>query len=336
MREGGDGEEEQEEKEAGPPFAKLTGMKEIRPEKSPGPVSSTEAAAAAQSGEAPRWGKGTEFPEDGKFLEGPHTRASEFRRLLRIGADFIRGFRGLHFVGPCVTVFGSARFKEDHRYYALAREMGRRLGRAGFTVLTGGGPGIMEAANRGARDVKAPSIGCNIILPQEQKPNPYLDRWLEFRYFFVRKVMLVKYSYAFVVLPGGFGTMDEIFECATLIQTGKIQNFPLILMGTDFWQPLHEFVCHRMTAEKTILPADCDRILFTDSVDQAMERILTAATREFGLVWQAAPPRSPRWFLGEAGVQKPGPGPSPLAPLPTPPFPPHRERGEEKASGRPT
>jgi uncharacterized protein (TIGR00730 family) len=282
-------------------------MEEIRPEKSPGAVPATEVAAAAQSGEPPRWGKGTEFAEDGKFLEGPHSRLGELRRLLRICADFIRGFRGLHFVGPCVTVFGSARFEEDHRYYALAREVGRRLGRAGFTVLTGGGPGIMEAANRGARDVKAPSIGCNIVLPTEQKPNPFLDRWLEFRYFFVRKVMLVKYSYAFVVLPGGFGTMDEIFECATLIQTGKIKNFPLILMGTDYWQPLHDFLCHRMVPEKTILPADCDRIIFTDSVDEAMERILSAATHEFGLVWQAAPPGSPRWYLGEGQLQKADP-----------------------------
>jgi len=295
----------------GPPFAKLTAMEQIRPEKSPGPAPDTEKAAAAQSGEEPRWGKGTERAEDGKFLEGPHTRASELRRLLRICADFIRGFRGLHFVGPCVTVFGSARFPEDHRYYAMAREMGRRLGRAGFTVLTGGGPGIMEAANRGARDVKAPSIGCNIILPTEQKPNPYLDRWIEFRYFFVRKVMLVKYSYAFVAMPGGFGTMDEIFECATLIQTGKIKNFPLILMGTEFWQPLRDFLCHGMVQEKTILPVDCDRILFTDSVDEAMERILGAATREFGLVWQAAPGRSPRWYLGEQGLQKADPAPTP-------------------------
>ena len=221
--------------------------------------------------------------------------------MIRVGADFLRGIRGLHFVGPCVTVFGSARFKEDHRYYAMAREVGKRLGRAGFTVMTGGGPGIMEAANRGARDVAAPSIGCNIILPQEQKPNPYVDRWIEFRYFFVRKVMLVKYSYAFVVLPGGFGTMDEIFECATLIQTGKIRDFPLILMGTDYWQPLQEFICHRMVGEGTILPADCERLLFTDSVDEAMERILSAATREFGLVWKARP----RWYFGESGVQKP-------------------------------
>ncbi len=275
-------------------------MDEIRPEKSPGPPPAEEKQAAAEAGQAPRWGKGTEQAEDGHFLEGPKSRSSELRRLLRIGMDFIRGFRGLHFVGPCVTVFGSARFQQEHRYYEMAREMGRRLGRAGFTTLTGGGPGIMEAANRGARDVKARSIGCNIILPKEQKPNPYLDRWVEFRYFFVRKVMLVKYSYAFVVFPGGFGTMDEIFECATLIQTGKIRNFPLILMGTDYWKPLQEFICHGMVGEATILPADCDRLLFTDSLDEAMERILTAATKEFGLVWQP----SAKWYFGESEMAK--------------------------------
>jgi uncharacterized protein (TIGR00730 family) len=274
-------------------------MDETRPEKNPGTTPAIEKAAAADAGEAPRWGKGTEFAEDGHFLEGPQTRASEARRLLRIGADFVRGIRGLHFVGPCVTVFGSARFKEDHRYYGMAREMGQRLARAGFTVMTGGGPGVMEAANRGAHEVKGRSIGCNIVLPQEQKPNPYVDRWIEFRYFFVRKVMLVKYSYAFVVLPGGFGTMDEIFECATLIQTGKIKNFPLILMGTDYWRPLHEFICRGMVGEGTILPADCDRLLFTDSPDEAMERILSAATHEFGLVWEP----SPRWYLGESGMK---------------------------------
>ncbi len=278
-------------------------MDEIRPEKSPGPAPLEEKQAAAEAGQAPRWGKGTEQAEDGRFLEGPHPRAYELRRLLRICADFIRGFRGLHFVGPCVTVFGSARFQQDHRYYEMAREMGRRLGRAGFTVLTGGGPGIMEAANRGARDVAARSIGCNIILPKEQKPNPFLDRWVEFRYFFVRKVMLVKYSYAFVVFPGGFGTMDEIFECATLIQTGKIRNFPLILMGTDYWKPLQEFICHGMVGEATILPTDCDRLFFTDSLDEAMERILTAATKEFGLVWQP----SAKWYFGESKMPKPEP-----------------------------
>jgi uncharacterized protein (TIGR00730 family) len=199
----------------------------------------------------------------------------------------------------------------------MAREIGQRLGRAGFTVMTGGGPGIMEAANRGARDVGARSIGCNIVLPKEQKPNPYLDRWLEFRYFFVRKVMLVKYSYAFVVLPGGFGTMDEVFECATLIQTGKIRDFPLVLMGTEYWQPLHDFICGRMVGEGTILPADCDRLVFTDSPDVAMARILSAATGQFGLVWEPVP----RWYFGESAMQKASPtaSRSPGSPGPTAP-----------------
>jgi uncharacterized protein (TIGR00730 family) len=273
-------------------------MEEMRPDTKPKEAPVVEKEAAGQSGEPPRWGKGTENPEDGRFLAGPQSRSSELGRLFRIGADFVRGFRALHFVGPCVTVFGSARFTEEHRYYGLARDIGQRLGRAGFTVLTGGGPGIMEAANRGARDVGAPSLGLNIQLPHEQRPNPYVDRWVEFRYFFVRKVMLVKYSYAFVVLPGGFGTMDEIFECATLIQTGKIQNFPLVLMGNSYWEPLKHLL-HGMVQEKTILPADCDRILFTDSVDEAMKRIMSAATQEFGLVWEPAP----RWYLGESGLQ---------------------------------
>lgn len=272
-------------------------MKEITPEDRTDQPPRVEEAAAAQVGEEPRWGKGVESPEEGEFLQGPRPRFEELARLFRIGRDFLRGLRALHFVGPCVTVFGSARFPEDHRYYGLAREMGRRLGKAGFTVMTGGGPGIMEAANRGAKDVGARSVGCNIILPREQEPNSYLDLWVEFRYFFIRKMMLVKYSYAFVVLPGGFGTLDEVFECATLIQTGKIRDFPLVVLGTDYWQPLKDFICHRMVSERTILPADCERILFTDSVDEAMGHILKAATREPGLVWR------PRWYLGEPGAQ---------------------------------
>jgi uncharacterized protein (TIGR00730 family) len=281
-------------------------MEEVRPEPDPGSVHPAERQAAAESGEPPRWGKGTEEPEEGQFLAGPQPRLAELARLWRIGMDFIRGFRTLHFAGPCVTVFGSARFREDHRYYALGREVGRRLGLAGFTVMTGGGPGIMEAANRGAREAGARSIGCNIILPQEQQPNPYLDLWVEFRYFFVRKVMLVKYSYAFVVLPGGFGTMDEIFECATLIQTGKIQGFPLILMGKDYWAPLLDFLCGTMVREKTILPADCQRILVTDSPDEAVDMILGVAG-EFGLVWQ---PKQ-RWYLGETAPAPQAGGPPP-------------------------
>jgi uncharacterized protein (TIGR00730 family) len=263
-----------------------------------GGVPPVEVESARQSGEPPRWGKGTESPEEGHFLAGPQPRFAELRRLLRIGADFLRGVRALHFVGPCVTVFGSARFREGHPYYELGREMGRRLGRAGFTVMTGGGPGIMEAANRGAREAGACSVGCNIILPQEQKPNPYLDLWVEFHYFFVRKMMLVKYSYAFVVLPGGFGTMDEIFECATLIQTGKIRNFPLVLLGTRFWQPLVDLFNQSMVPEGTISPADTRHLLITDSPDEAMSRVLSACS-ELGLVWE--PARKSRWFLGEKG-----------------------------------
>jgi uncharacterized protein (TIGR00730 family) len=260
-----------------------------------GGVPPVETEVARESGEPPRWGKGTLSVEEGVFLRGPQARSSELARLLRIGSDFVRGFRALHFVGPCVTVFGSARFGEAHRYYALGREMGRRLGRTGFTVMTGGGPGIMEAANRGARDVGARSVGCNIVLPEEQRHNDYLDLWLEFHYFFVRKVMLVKYSYAFVVLPGGFGTMDEIFETATLIQTGKIRDFPLVLMGTAFWLPLLDLFRQSMVPEGTISPVDVDRLLITDSPDEAMGHILRACG-EFGLVWQ---PR-PRWYLGES------------------------------------
>ncbi len=163
-------------------------------------------------------------PQERFFLEGPRSRGSEFWSVLTIARELVRGFRALHFVGPCVSVFGSARFREDHPYYALARSVGQMLARMGFTVMTGGGPGIMEAANRGAKDEGGISVGCNIVLPQEQKINAYLDRWVTFRYFFVRKVMLVKYSYAFVVMPGGIGTMDELFEAVTLIQTRKIES----------------------------------------------------------------------------------------------------------------
>jgi len=181
-------------------------------------------------------------PEEIRFLEGPQTRSFELARAVRIFLEFMRGFRALHYVGPCVTVFGSARFKADHPYYDMARDLGARLARVGFTVLTGGGPGLMEAANRGAREAGGRSIGCNIELPTEQRPNPYLDRWITFRHFYVRKVMLVKYSYAFVALPGGFGTLDEMFEVATLVQTGKVKEFPIVLLGQEYWRPLTDFV----------------------------------------------------------------------------------------------
>jgi hypothetical protein len=209
----------------------------------------------------------------------------------------MRGFRALHFVGPCVTVFGSARFKADHPYYDLGREMGARLARAGFTVMTGGGPGIMEAANRGAREAGGRSIGCNIELPQEQQPNAYLDRWITFRHFYVRKVMLVKYSYAFIAMPGGFGTLDEMFEIATLVQTGKVREFPIVLMGRDFWSPLTAFVRNRLLVEGTIDPGDEQRLRLTDSPAEAVEWVTSVAMRRFGLTY--GPRLRRRWYLGE-------------------------------------
>ncbi|HEY8154222.1 MAG TPA: TIGR00730 family Rossman fold protein [Myxococcota bacterium] len=233
-----------------------------------------------------------------RLLAGPASRLAELRRALRIFAELLRGFRALHFAGPCVTVFGSARFPEGHPHYELAREMGRRIGRMGFTVMTGGGPGIMEAANRGARDVGACSIGCNIALPLEQVPNPYLDRFIEFEHFFVRKLMLVKYSYAFLALPGGFGTLDEVFEVATLIQTRKIEGFPCVLMGLEYWAPLREFIEKQMTAAGTISRADAAQILFTDDPELAMRWI---AERTEALLAAHRPPR-PLRLLGEKGM----------------------------------
>ena len=245
----------------------------------------------------PEWGKDPGPPSVIRFLRGPQPRLYELRQALRIFREFVRGFRALHFVGPCVTVFGSARFLETHRYYALAREVGAQLARAGFTVMTGGGPGIMEAANRGAKEAGGASIGCNIELPEEQRPNPYLDRWITFEHFFVRRVMLVKYSYAFFAMPGGFGTLDEIFETATQIQTGKIQQFPLVLMGRDYWEPLLAFMRERLVAERTVEPEDVDRFIVTDSPEEAVELITQTALARFGLTYDAVPRR--RWLLGE-------------------------------------
>lgn len=219
---------------------------------------------------------------DRYLLEGPHSRFQELRLLLRAGRDFIRGFRALHFVGPCVTVFGSARFDEHHRYYATAREVGGALAGLGFTVMTGGGPGVMEAANRGARDAGGRSVGCNIELPFEQAPNAYLDRWVTTEYFFVRKVLLVKYSYAFVVMPGGFGTLDELTEALTLIQTRKILQFPIVLMGRDYWSPFIAMI-KAMVDAGTISGADLDLMLVTDSVPDAMAHIEQHAVQHFGL-----------------------------------------------------
>jgi hypothetical protein len=232
-----------------------------------------------------------------KFLSGPQTRGFELRFLFRVGWEMFRGLRALHFVGPCVTVFGSARFAEDHRYYRLAREIGAELAQAGFTVMTGGGPGIMEAANRGAKDVGGRSIGCNIVLPKEQLPNPYVDLNVPFRHFFVRKVMLVKYSYAFVAMPGGFGTYDEVFEAATLIQTAKIRNFPVVLVGREYWSPLLDVLRNVLLAAGTIDERDLGIVQLADSAEEAVAHIRDVAISRFGLTY--GPKLKRRWFLGE-------------------------------------
>ena len=247
--------------------------------------------------EASVWPSSTPDPTERLLLQGPHARGHELRQAWRIFSECLRGFRVLHFVGPCVTVFGSARFPETHPYYALGQEVGERLADIGLTVMTGGGPGLMEAANRGARGRGGRSIGCNIQLPKEQAPNPYLDRMVEFRYFFVRKLMLLKYSYAFVALPGGFGTLDEIFETLVLIQTGKIRRFPLVLLGVEFWGPLVSVLRERLLPAGTIDASDVDRITLTDSPSDAVSLIRETALRDFGLTY--GPRVKRRWYLGE-------------------------------------
>lgn len=235
---------------------------------------------------------------DRVLLQGPHSRTRELLLLARAAMDLLRGFRVLHFVGPCVTVFGSARFGSEHPFYELGRLMGHRLAGIGFTVMTGGGPGLMEAANRGAREGGGVSVGCNIILPQEQEPNPYLDRWVSCRYFFVRKVLLFKYSYAFVALPGGVGTVDELFEAFTLIQTRKIRQFPIVLMGKAYWKPLTDLL-DRMAVDGAISRDDLKLVFVTDNADDAITYLERNAIDRFAL----RAPRPSRW-LGESLIRR--------------------------------
>ena len=197
----------------------------------------------------------------------------DFDRAYVMFQEFVRGCRALHDVGLAVTVFGSARFGEENPHYVRARELGAALARRGYAVVTGGGPGIMEAANRGAKDVGGRSLGCNIELPKEQKPNPYLDRVVDFDHFFVRKVMLVKYSIGFVLMPGGYGTLDEIFETVTLVQTGKIRRFPIVAMGRAYWQDMLQFITGTLFREGAAAPGEVGGFLVTDSVAEAVEHI---------------------------------------------------------------
>ena len=227
------------------------------------------------------------------YLDGPKPRMNEFLFAWDVFTQFIKGFRALHFMGPCITVFGSARFTEGHHYYKVAREFGKRIAELGFTAMTGGGPGIMEAANRGAFENDGASVGCNIKLPYEQHPNPYMTKWLTFNYFFTRKVLMVKYSYAFIIMPGGFGTMDEFFETITLAQTKVINDFPIVLFGKDFFQPLVE-VFDKMVEEKTIAADDKKLLLLTDDIDEAMQYIQAYIANHF-----TVKPRKRLWWLLE-------------------------------------
>jgi uncharacterized protein (TIGR00730 family) len=219
--------------------------------------------------------------EDERLLQSPmeEPKAEDFTRsdpwrVFRIMGEFVEGFDNLARIGPAVTIFGSARTPPDHPQYAAARETARLLGEAGFGIITGGGPGIMEAANRGARDADVLSVGCNIELPFEQGTNAYVDVAINFRYFFVRKTMFVKYAEAFVIFPGGFGTMDELFEALTLIQTGKVRDFPVVLMGREYWQGLLDWFRNTLLAEGKISPDDVDLLVVTDSPQEAVRTIV--------------------------------------------------------------
>lgn len=227
-------------------------------------------------------------------LDGPKDRRSELRFIIQVGWQFLKGLRTLHFVGPCVTVFGSARFREGHLYYDLARRVGKAIHELGFTVMTGGGPGLMEAANRGAYEAGGHSVGCNIRLPFEQLPNPYLHTRVTIDFFFVRKVLLLKYSYAFVVMPGGWGTMDELFETLTLVQTGIIHQFPVVLIRRDYYQPLLNYM-QDMIRMGTISEKDLHYVCLTDDVAEAQQHIQAYVQQNYQIV----PRRKPLWWLLE-------------------------------------
>ena len=218
-----------------------------------------------------------------KFLEGPQSRWKEFKFTVAVLLEFIKGFRKLHFVGPCVTVFGSARFKEGHPDYEMARTLSGKIAQLGFTIITGGGPGIMEAANRGAWEAGGRSVGCNIELPHEQNPNPYMDKWVNIKYFFVRKTLLSKYSYAFVVMPGGFGTLDEFFEAITLIQTKMVSDFPVVIMDKEFHKNIIAHV-ELMKSQSTISPDDTQLFIFTDDIDEAVKYIEINTIKKYNLM----------------------------------------------------
>lgn len=217
-----------------------------------------------------------------QFLEGPQSRLTEMKFIFFTLWELIKCFRKLHSIGPCITFFGSSRFKEDHFYYEFTRSAAGEFAKLGFTIMTGGGPGLMEAANRGAQEVGGKSVGCNIKLPIDQMPNSYLDKWVEAKHFFIRKILLVKYSFAFVVMPRGFGTLDEYFEAITLIQTGKIRNFPVIIFNTQYHRALIEHIAV-MKEQGTINDADSKLFMITDDIEQARLFIIEHSIKYYGL-----------------------------------------------------
>lgn len=239
-------------------------------------------------------------PAEEVSLTGPSSRFKELLFTFRVQWSFIKGFRKMHFIGPCVTIFGSARFKSDNPYYKSAEEIGAAMVKLGFAVMTGGGPGIMEAANKGAYEAGGYSVGCNIILPFEQEPNAYLHRWIDIPYFFVRKFLLLKYSYAFVVMPGGIGTLDELFESLTLIQTKMIQNFPVVIFGSEYHKELCQHI-EVMVKNESISPEEMKLLFVTDSVEELVQHIRTHAIQRFNLVKKAS---KPKWWLGEKDSPK--------------------------------
>lgn len=235
------------------------------------------------------------LPES-EFLQGPRSRWRELLFSIDVLRQFVKGFRTLHFIGPCITIFGSARYQSEHIYYQTTEALAHALSKAGYAIMSGGGPGIMEAANKGARLAGGLSLGCNIELPFEQSPNPYLDKFVTIKYFFVRKELLRKYSSGFVVMPGGLGTLDEFIEVITLIQTGKINQFPVVVMGLDYHEKLRDYF-ETLIAAQTVSPKDFQHILFTDDVDLAADHF-----QKYGPL-RAENKQEPLWILGEKRIK---------------------------------
>ena len=238
--------------------------------------------------------------DEGSFLQGPADRLKELWFTIKVQYHFIKAFRKLHFIGPCITVFGSARFNENNFFYKKAEEVGAALAKLGFTVMTGGGQGIMEAANKGAYEAGGYSVGCNIVLPKEQKPNAYLHKWISIPYFFVRKFLLMKYSYGFVVMPGGVGTLDELFEALTLIQTKMIKDFPIVIFGKEYHKELYHHI-KLMSKNESIDEEDMKLLFITDSVDEMVTHLKIHAVKKFGLKEKSY---KSKWWFGELKFPK--------------------------------